>query len=1257
MVDKRVATLLSKYDGKADITSWISSMRSYFEVMRTPQEDRSMIMGTNTEPAVRNHIELQAVARGYERIDLTDWLKVTPVRALEDLLLDRYRDKHVALKARLKLEALKGQTWRSSMQALEQHLTGLFTTPDLGMTDVSCMDVVMGVAPKEYLSLLALKDHATWRELMKDLVDLEAKDLARRKKAPAAGGKPQRKRFGSSNQLALHDHREAEDQSYADDLSLDDDLEPDSDTGCSTSAIECDRNDDEKLNAFRKTASNKGPNRGSDQNTWDKELHKVKGLYNNSIHFATGVTPNQLQYGWPMRNPLSYLFLERSPGLMPGMPGYNAKYARLLKAATAAMNKCQHAMIKHANKLRKEEKFKVGDYVWVKMSEFSDEEGISRKLLPLYYGPWQILKVHEDGTMLVLSCKGNLGKCGRAANSRSFDFGPSHKNSAALADLFYLPYGGSQRYGEHCRERRQWSSPRQSLGGGGFLGGGGARCSAMCRLQPKMQLYPKHSSQMIIGSGWWSPLAWGGRYSHGEVHGASLQSRGWQCRRGAHQGKSDMLLGAGDRGPKRREGLEEEAVTSGGQDGRFYASGSDQTQWRAGEMEKQKGVEEVEQMGVEGSIAQTATEVTNDVIKQLWTIASLSVAFAICNMDKINMSIAVIPMSHQLSWSATTIGLVQSSFFWGYVLSQLPGGWLASRLTGGPVLRAGVFLWSAATAAVPVAAPFLPVLLFSRFLVGLGEGVAPSAATDVIARTIPAANRSRAVSFVFGGLNAGSVVGFLLAPACIERFSWETVFYLFGFFGLIWCVLFENPAPAVDDAKDDDGASTRSTGEELSKVNAPFLLGQQTDELDGVDAGTGRRGQRGGGGEGLESPALSRSLQKGQQIYENSEGNAAGTLETSTEQPSVTDMMMRNGSSGEEGPEPLSVNTVVAGWGQQQIKPMIKHDGGDREEGKGGGVDEQVSEEDGYVILARQNVRNEVTTGEGRRCKESEIPKKGGLHGAPQKTDSEGDEPATEKGMDNTSGNTLLLPFSPSNLRIRTSTSAGSESEPVPWGAFFQSPAVWAMIYAHFCNNWGHYTLLAWLPTYFSDELHLNLSQAALVSLLPPLASIAVSSVAAPFADRLIGRGVDVTVVRKLCQTIGFLSPATCLGITALNPQLDTTAVISLLTGGLGLNTFVLAGLYCTHQDISPRYASILLGVTNTAGSIPGILGVALTGYLLDHTHSWALALFTPAIFCHVTGTIVWNVFASSKPQDFRPPPPPPPPAPPSPPPLAKLQI
>jgi ACS family sodium-dependent inorganic phosphate cotransporter len=43
-------------------------------------------------------------------------------------------------------------------------------------------------------------------------------------------------------------------------------------------------------------------------------------------------------------------------------------------------------------------------------------------------------------------------------------------------------------------------------------------------------------------------------------------------------------------------------------------------------------------------------------------------------------------------------------------------------------------LWSLATAAVPRCASFIPGLLFCRLLVGLGEGVSPSSATDLIAR-------------------------------------------------------------------------------------------------------------------------------------------------------------------------------------------------------------------------------------------------------------------------------------------------------------------------------------------------------------------------------------------------------------------------------------------------------------------------------------------------------------------------------------------
>ena len=89
--------------------------------------------------------------------------------------------------------------------------------------------------------------------------------------------------------------------------------------------------------------------------------------------------------------------------------------------------------------------------------------------------------------------------------------------------------------------------------------------------------------------------------------------------------------------------------------------------------------------------------------------------FAVCisdvkclMQDKVNISVAIIPMAQDFGWSPTVSGLVQSSFFYGYALTQIPGGYVTSQIGGRKVLPAGVSLWSAATAAVPLLAGTLP---------------------------------------------------------------------------------------------------------------------------------------------------------------------------------------------------------------------------------------------------------------------------------------------------------------------------------------------------------------------------------------------------------------------------------------------------------------------------------------------------------------------------------------------------------------------
>jgi len=70
-------------------------------------------------------------------------------------------------------------------------------------------------------------------------------------------------------------------------------------------------------------------------------------------------------------------------------------------------------------------------------------------------------------------------------------------------------------------------------------------------------------------------------------------------------------------------------------------------------------------------------------------------------------------------------------------------------------------------------------------------------------------------------------------------------------------------------------------------------------------------------------------------------------------------------------------------------------------------------------------------------------------------------------------------------------------------------------------------------------------------------------------------------------------------------------------------------------QDLSPKYASALLGITNTAGALPGVLGVTSAGYLLDATGSWALALFLPTAACQLFGAVFYSIFASSERQPW----------------------
>src|SRR5690349_25110301 len=116
---------------------------------------------------------------------------------------------------------------------------------------------------------------------------------------------------------------------------------------------------------------------------------------------------------------------------------------------------------------------------------------------------------------------------------------------------------------------------------------------------------------------------------------------------------------------------------------------------------------------------------------------------ALSYMDRWNLSVAAPLMMQEFGWSKTTMGLLQSVFFYGFTLSHLPGGWLADRFGGQRVLGAGTLGWTLATAATPLGGSFT-TLAGARLALGLGEGLNMPSISSLVARRFPLAERTRA---------------------------------------------------------------------------------------------------------------------------------------------------------------------------------------------------------------------------------------------------------------------------------------------------------------------------------------------------------------------------------------------------------------------------------------------------------------------------------------------------------------------------------
>lgn len=395
----------------------------------------------------------------------------------------------------------------------------------------------------------------------------------------------------------------------------------------------------------------------------------------------------------------------------------------------------------------------------------------------------------------------------------------------------------------------------------------------------------------------------------------------------------------------------------------------------------------------------------------------------VCYIDRVNISVAIIPMAEEFNWDLETQGIILSSFYVGYLIMQVMGGFLADRFGGKVVLGLGVLIWSFFTIATPWAAfSGMIGLLAARIGMGLGEAVTFPSVYSLITRWFPVHEKAKAVAFNASGIPIGTVFALVVTPIIVSELGWEWAFYLFGLVGVVWYAAWH-----------------------LVVTNTP-----------------------------AEHPRIAAAEMQ----FIAANAPATGTVET---------------------------------------PPM------------------------------RQFLRNK---------------------------------------------------------------------------------ALWAIIVAHFCNNWTLYVILSWLPKFVNDGLGVAFASVGLIAMLPHLTSFLCLNIAGNIADRLIQRGLSVTFVRKLMQSIGFGGLAICLLlITTVD---DVWSAIGLLCLGKLFGAAGIGGHSVNHMDIGPRYAGTLMGITNTFATLPGIVAVYITGYILQVSGSWDWVFISTAGVT-LFGMVFYLIFGSGE--------------------------
>ena len=149
-------------------------------------------------------------------------------------------------------------------------------------------------------------------------------------------------------------------------------------------------------------------------------------------------------------------------------------------------------------------------------------------------------------------------------------------------------------------------------------------------------------------------------------------------------------------------------------------------------------------------------------------------------------------------WNQSLQGFILGSFYYSYILFQMPAGIAAEKFGGRYVVSLSLLGSCIISLLTPVVTDWAALLIFVRFVMGATQAGLFPASFGILCRWMPLKERTTAFALLNVGRSIGLILPYFTSGPLISSYGWQSMFYIPGvitFFVLIVFVVVVRSGP------------------------------------------------------------------------------------------------------------------------------------------------------------------------------------------------------------------------------------------------------------------------------------------------------------------------------------------------------------------------------------------------------------------------------------------------------------------------------